>query len=145
LFSTVAESEPVIYSVYYEVDPHDLLKKLLDSSSRIQRRNTPPERNEPIKVPEGRPKERDFQREGPEFMQRLAEETAGRYYRGDVKNLNRTFARVIDELQQQYLLGFYPEQSDLDGNVHSLRIEVSRQGAVVRGRNSYRAAGREVR
>ena len=66
--------------------------------------------------------------------------SAGRLFRSDVTDLSETFGRVAEELRHQYLLGYYPDKSKLDGEVHLIRVDVTSPGAVVRARRSYRAA-----
>jgi Ca-activated chloride channel family protein len=135
LFDHLAQSDLVLYSVYYDVDPRDLMKKLFGVSSRIPRNKSRPPTN-----PD--PEARDFEREGVDFMQKLSQETVGHFYDGGLKKLNQTLGKVLEELRQQYLLGFYPEEAKLDGELHTLRIEVSRPDAIVRGRSRYRATAR---
>jgi len=136
LFDHLAQSDLVIYSVHYHIDPRELMKKIFGVSSRIPRNRRPPTNPDP--------EARDFQREGVEFMQKLSEETAGRIYQGELKELKKTLGRVLEELRQQYLLGFYPDEAHLDGELHTLRIEVSRPDLIVRGRSRYRATSPSV-
>jgi Ca-activated chloride channel family protein len=48
------------------------------------------------------------------------------------------FARVMDELHQQYLLGFTPAK--LDGKAHKIEVKVAKGDMKVRARKTYRAA-----
>ena len=60
-------------------------------------------------------------------MPKIAAETGGGYFeltRAD--DLRSTFARVADELHQQYALGFQPTK--LDGKSHDLEVKVKVQG-----------------
>lgn len=74
-----------------------------------------------------------------EFLEALAEATAGRLYHSEVTNLKETFGLIAEELRHQYLLGFYPDDAAQDGRDHRLKVEVSEPGAVVRSRRNYRA------
>lgn len=68
----------------------------------------------------------------------LAAESGGGYFAiRSATNLGETFARVADELHQQYLLGFVPAK--LDGKVHRLEVTVLRDGMTARARQSYLA------
>jgi VWFA-related protein len=72
-------------------------------------------------------------------LNRLADETGG----GAVElresdDINKTFARVAQELHQQYVLGFTP--AVLDGKVHRLDVKVKRPNTRVRARRSYLAS-----
>ena len=78
------------------------------------------------------------QRPDPDLRE-LANVGGGGYFeltRSD--DLAETFARVADELHQQYLLAFTPEK--LDGQVHKLEVKVKNPNFVARARQSYVAA-----
>jgi VWFA-related protein len=126
LIGAVGGSDTVIYPVHYRVDPKELMKKLFGISGRL------PDSGDKIW--------RDYERQGREFLQKLADESAGRLRSSEVGDLKKTFELVTQELRHQYLLGFYPDKSKLGGNLHALRVEVTRPGAVVRARRSYRAS-----
>jgi VWFA-related protein len=71
-------------------------------------------------------------------LPKIAEETGGGYFeltRAD--DLNATFARVADELHQQYALGFEPTK--LDGKRHKLEVKLKVKGMKARARESYLA------
>jgi len=125
LFSAIAVSGIVIYPVHYRVDPKELMKKLFGISSRY-----PDNPN---------PDWKQREKEGQEFLNGLAVESAGQLYFSEIDDLKKTFKLVTQELRHQYLLGFYPDKSRLDGNPHALRVLVSRPGAQVRARRYYRA------
>lgn len=68
----------------------------------------------------------------------LAAESGGGYFeltRAD--HLASAFARVADELHQQYALGFEP--AALDNKTHKLEVKIKRPGAKARARKSYYA------
>jgi Ca-activated chloride channel family protein len=72
-------------------------------------------------------------------LPKIAEETGGGYFeltRAD--DLKSTFARVADELHQQYALGFEPTK--LDGKTHKLEVKLKTRGMKARARQSYVAA-----
>jgi VWFA-related protein len=72
-------------------------------------------------------------------LPKIADETGGGYFeltRAD--DLKSTFARVIDELHQQFALGFAPTK--LDGKTHDLEVKVKVKGMKARARKSYYAA-----
>ena len=69
-------------------------------------------------------------------LARLAAESGGGYFeltRAD--HLASAFARVADELHQQYALGFEP--ASLDNRTHKLEVKVKRPGAQARARKNY--------
>jgi Ca-activated chloride channel family protein len=74
----------------------------------------------------------------------LAENTGGGHFqvkRND--DLGATFAQVVEELHNQYLIGFSPQV--LDGRAHSLTVKAKRPGLKVRARKSYVASVGESR
>ena len=72
-------------------------------------------------------------------LRELANVGGGGYFElTNADDLAATFARVADELHQQYLLAFTPEK--LDGQVHKLEVRVKNSTFVARARQSYVAA-----
>ncbi len=72
-------------------------------------------------------------------LPKIADESGGGYFeltRAD--DLRTTFARVADELHQQYALGFEPTK--LDGKVHNLEVKLKTKGMKARARKNYLAA-----
>jgi hypothetical protein len=78
-----------------------------------------------------------------EFLQRLSEVSAGRYFSSEVSDLKQTFGQIVEELRHQYRLGFYPPEHPA-GSIHTIKveagIEAARPDIVVRSRRSYRVA-----
>jgi VWFA-related protein len=125
LLRSVSASNTPIYSIFYSVDPRELMKELFGIAPR-QRGSGSSWRQE--------------EREAAEYLEQLSDLSAGRLYMSDSKDFDHIFRQISDELRSQYLLGFYPEESHLDGGYHTLVVSVSVPGAVVRSRISYRAA-----
>jgi Ca-activated chloride channel family protein len=72
-------------------------------------------------------------------LARVAEETGGGYTEVRLgQDLGAAFARVVDELHSQYLIGFAPPKRD--GKVHNLDVKVATRGLTPRARKSYVAA-----
>jgi VWFA-related protein len=72
-------------------------------------------------------------------LQVIAQASGGGYFElTATDDLSPTFARVADELHQQYLLGFVPEK--LDGKAHKLDVRVKGAGLSGRARKTYVAA-----
>jgi VWFA-related protein len=80
------------------------------------------------------------QMEGPdEGLPKIAAATGGGYFElSSPMNLASTFARVANELHQQYAIGFTPEK--LDGKMHDLTVRASNPNLVVRARKRYLAS-----
>lgn len=69
-------------------------------------------------------------------LARVAEETGGGYTEIRYgEDLGAAFARVADELHNQYLLGFAPPKRD--GKTHEIDVRVGAKGLKARGRRSY--------
>jgi VWFA-related protein len=77
--------------------------------------------------------------EAADYLEQLADASAGRFYRSEVTDLKKTFDLIADELRHQYRLGFYANGGDADGTVHRLTVSVARADTVVRARRTYRA------
>ena len=72
-------------------------------------------------------------------LRRLTDDTGGRteVVRG-FRNLAQATARLADELNQQYLIGYAAPSRD--GRWHAIKIEVRKRGAKVRARAGYVAS-----
>jgi len=73
-----------------------------------------------------------------EFLQKLSEVTAGRFYESKNGKLKNLFASIVEELRFQYRLGFYPPEDTGEKTLHELKVKVDRSETVVRSRGSYR-------
>jgi VWFA-related protein len=135
LVNTITASGTLIYSIFYSVDQRELLKKLTGISSRVPR-----EVDEQGKGPYAEWDE--LEERAAKYLEGISDLSAGRFYRSDVAKLDDAFKQISQDLRSQYLLGFYPDASKLDGSTHSLVVSVSVANAVVRNRRSYRAAAR---
>jgi hypothetical protein len=75
-------------------------------------------------------------------LRELAEVGGGGYFELETTDdLKETFARVADELHQQYLLAFTAER--LDNTLHTIEVRVREPDTHVRARRSYFAASPE--
>jgi len=133
LHDAVAASSTLIYSVFYTVDPRELMKELFGVSPRVPR---------PVAA-RGKGAattwEEDEERAA-QYLQQISNLSAGRFYRSTSKDFDSIFKRIAGELRSQYLIGFYPDKSKLDGIMHSLEVRTDVPGATVRSRRNYRAA-----
>lgn len=77
-------------------------------------------------------------REAAEFLQSLADTTAGRFYESDDGKLKKLFASIVEELRFQYRLGFYPPDETGEKRVHAIKVRVNKPETVVRSRSSCR-------
>lgn len=71
-------------------------------------------------------------------LKTLAEESGGGYVElKAATELDAAFARVVEELRHQYVLGFVP--AALDGKLHKIDVRVKKAGLVARARKTYLA------
>ena len=69
-------------------------------------------------------------------LERLALATGGAFYEVGVSDdMNPVFTEVVQQLRQQYVLGFVP--AAFDGKSHSLTVRVKRPGLEVQSRRTY--------
>jgi len=72
-------------------------------------------------------------------IEELATQTGGGYYElREHDDMNATFTGILEELHNQYVLGFSP--ATMDGKEHKLEVKVKRPSMLVRARRSYVAA-----
>lgn len=146
LLAYATESDAMIYSIFYESS----VKGAFGRRRQFPRRGGIFGRGGPMgggfprpgRGPGGpgqrrRQDERD--ESGAEFLARLSEVSAGRYYQSKKTDLKKTFALIAEELRNQYRLGFYPEVLARDGNLHRLKVSVNKPDVAVRARSQYRA------
>ena len=152
LFDSASESDTAIYSVFYLTGPPRNLRDgrmpfPRERRGRMKRRwpqfsnALPPEQRT---NPQRRERVKRKNEDAVEFLETLAQATAGRLYRSEVTYLKKTFGLIAEELRHQYMLGFYPNDTAQDGREHRLKVEVSEPGAVVRSRRNYRAVSSDA-
>jgi von Willebrand factor type A domain len=74
-----------------------------------------------------------------QYLQELAAKSGGKLHRADtLDSLPTTFARIANELRNQYSLGYYPTNPSRAGKFRKIQIKVTRKDAVVRARPGYR-------
>jgi len=77
------------------------------------------------------------------ILERLARKSGGRAFFGDsVDKLDAAFADIMEELSNQYLLGYVPKDLSRDGRWRTLKVEVPGKGVRVRARQGYRAVAK---
>lgn len=67
-----------------------------------------------------------------EILEIIAAETGGRFYEKDSANLKEAFQNIAEDLKYQYLLGFYPQDTENGKAAGTIRIEVDRKDLRVR-------------
>ena len=135
------ESDAMIYSIYYAPTPRlgPFRNRPFPRGGGIFGRRGPMQDRFP-RQRGGFPGQRR-ERRGEfaiEFLTRLSEVSAGRFYNSETSDLKKTFALIADELRNQYRLGFYPDALARDGSLHRLKVKVDKPEFAVRARTQYR-------
>lgn len=117
-----ARTESLIYPVQFST--YDYMKARSPSSS--------------FKPPEGSGfSERDYQRAG-DFLHSLAKISGtGVYPAFDINDLERAIAGIVDELHNEYSIGYYPRTQGKPYEVRTLEVRVNQPQLVVRARSGY--------
>jgi VWFA-related protein len=77
------------------------------------------------------------------IIERLAKKSGGRAFFAEAANkLDEPFGQIVDELSNQYLLGYPPKSDKKDGAWRTIQVEVSDKDLKVRARQGYRALPR---
>jgi Ca-activated chloride channel family protein len=64
----------------------------------------------------------------------LTEETAGRFYEKKAAKLKEAFQSIAEDLKNQYLLGFYPQNGETVKTLGHIRVAVDQKGFAVRAK-----------
>lgn len=67
-------------------------------------------------------------------LQILTDETNGRLYEKESAKLKEAFQSIAEDLKKQYLIGFYPENSEDGKSKGLIKIEVDKKGLFVRAK-----------
>jgi VWFA-related protein len=81
--------------------------------------------------------EQDYKRAGA-FLRRLADTTGtGVYPAAEISDLDHAIASIVDELHNEYSIGYYPRDAGLAGEQRRVEVRVNRPQLVVRARTGY--------
>ena len=68
------------------------------------------------------------------ILQIFADETGGRLYEKDATKLKEAFVGISEEMKNQYLIGFYPQNTERGKTSGYFRVDVNRGGLIVRSK-----------
>ena len=72
------------------------------------------------------------------YLHALSEVSGGRYFfAGKLDHLKQSFAKIAEELRQQYVVGYYPSNLNAAKKRRSVKVKVGVPNAAVRARKSY--------
>ena len=81
--------------------------------------------------------EQDYRRAGA-YLRRLADATStGVYPASEISDLDRAIASIVDELHNEYSIGYYPPTPGRPGEQRRVEVRVNRPQLVVRARTGY--------
>ena len=75
-------------------------------------------------------------------LERLSQKSGGRAFFEDLDGLDQVFANILEELSNQYLLGFISTDTSRDGSWRPLTVEIPGKNYRIRARQGYRAEKR---
>jgi Ca-activated chloride channel homolog len=118
----VERSDTLIYPVQFST--YEQMKSRTPASSRLRTEGTGFS-------------EQDYRRAGA-YLRRLADATStGVYPAAEISDLDRAIASIVDELHNEYSIGYYPRSAGLTGEQRRVEVRVNRPQLVVRARTGY--------
>lgn len=136
---TLEESDVMIFPVYYETT---LPTRPGFGGGRVGRfprrmgRDWPERDGRPERI---RRRETVANERARDYLKKMADLTAGRFFNKEDNDLDEMFLSIADELRWQYRLGFYPEDDQTPSDVpRTIKVRVDRPNVAVRSRTSYR-------
>jgi len=121
-------SDAVIYPIQY-----DTYSDFLEDRSRV---NTARDTGSVALVTRNGEFLSEAYKRGTRYLRLLAENTAGHFqYAQSGKNLARAFAKVAEQLRQQYIIGYYPK--DKTAAQRKIEVKVAAPNTSVQTRKSY--------
>lgn len=158
LLGLLEESDILIYTIYYKTgegfsklvidsgDPANeglSYKKTKKKQPKIKKKKgysiTIPAQAGQVAEAEIELREGQADIEAVDFLKKMSDTTAGRFYFSDTPNLKDIFKKVAAELRQQYRLGYRSKDGSNDAAVSSIVVKVDRPDVVVRARGKFRA------
>lgn len=73
-----------------------------------------------------------------DVLERLASKSGGRAFFQDVQHLEAAYGTILEELSNQYLVGYVPKNAKRDGQWRTVRVELANKALRVRARQGYR-------
>jgi len=76
-----------------------------------------------------------------QYLKGLAESTGGEFHRTEkTAELSDIFQRIVSDLRNQYLLGYYSTNSNNDGKFRKINVQTARKDVILRSHTGYRSA-----
>lgn len=71
-------------------------------------------------------------------IEEIAHNTGGRAF-FNTNDIENSIARAVDDARTSYILGYYPDNAQWNGEFHEIKVKVDRPGVRVRARSGYLA------
>jgi VWFA-related protein len=76
--------------------------------------------------------------DGKQVMERLAQQTGGRFYEvSKHESIEQIYTSIGEELRNQYSLGFTPDLADAEGGYHKILVTTTQKDLTVQARDGY--------
>jgi hypothetical protein len=76
--------------------------------------------------------------DGKQVMERLAQQTGGRFYEvSKHDSIEQIYTSIGEELRNQYSLGFTPDRADADAGYHKILVTTTQKDLTVQARDGY--------
>lgn len=86
------------------------------------------------------PQQREQRPDGRKILDRISKETGGRLFEVSKKeSVDQIYAKIEQELRDQYILGYTPDKSETDGEYHKIHVSTKDKGLSVQARDGYYA------
>lgn len=72
-----------------------------------------------------------------DFLNKISVTTGGRFYAANGDDFSEAFQKIADELKKQYLIGFYPKDTE-NTKSNNIDIKIDKADVVVRARRKIR-------
>jgi VWFA-related protein len=148
LLYSLQETDTLIYTVMFTTDERQVMRPFFDRFPRRGRDDGwgnpfpgggwPRTRRQDERMNRRRERMARENEIAQEFLEKLSDTTAGRFYSSKNGKLKKTFEMIVGELRFQYRLGFYPPEETNERTLHELKVKIARPETVVRARASYR-------
>jgi VWFA-related protein len=90
--------------------------------------------------PMGAPRTQQVRPDGKKILQQIAKETGGGYFEvSKKKTVDQIYARIEEELRNQYSLGYTSDRPNTDGGYRRISLTVKEKGMAVQARDGYYA------
>ena len=77
-------------------------------------------------------------KQGDKFMKDIPAKTGGRFFKADkLKDFDKVFGQIADELRFQYSIGYYPKNTPEKGERRQIKVSVNQPETIIRTRDSY--------